>query len=183
MAVAVARSAMDKSWSMIATFGRRRALSVVHRWLGTHILRKVDMVRTLTTAALTAAALALTTLMIPTAAEAGSCGGFAYATPFKRGKVSTSNCGVLGSPGVKVYYSWNVGGASSGRACVEGLGYEPLQGPTAHGGPPGYRERWFSLGCGTRGGFGVPWGNVGAVPKVRAESLMVPLGVPIQWRH
>lgn len=142
------------------------------------------MIRSLVhTAALTAAALGLTSLVGPPAAEAGSCGGVAYATPFTRGKVSESNCGFLGSRGAKVFYSWNVGAGSSGKACVEGLGYVPLQGPTTHGGPPGHVKKWFSLGCGTRGGSGVPWGNVGGVPKVRAESLTVPLGVPVRWRH
>lgn len=139
------------------------------------------MIRILATGALTAAAVALTTL-VPAVAEAGTCGGLAYATPFKPGKVSKSNCGFLGSPVVKVYYSWYVGGGSSGKACVEGLGFERLQGPTPDGSPL-YRERWYSLGCGTRGGSAVPWGNIAAVPKVRAESLTVPLGVPVQWRH
>jgi hypothetical protein len=140
------------------------------------------MSRTLTIAALAAAALALT-VVAPPAAEAGGCGGFAYATPYKRGKVSESNCGVLGHRGTKVYYSWAVGSPSSGKACLEGTGWVPLVGPVAHNGPREYVEKWFSLGCGTRGGSAVPWGNVGAVPKVRAESLTVPLGVPVKWSH
>ena len=137
---------------------------------------------TLVTATLTAAALALGTL-VPTAAEAASCGGFAYATPFKRGKVSQSNCGVLGSPGTTVSYRWYVPYPSSGRACVEGLGWVVPQGPTADGRPLPAVEHWFSLGCGTKGSYGVPWGNIAAVPKVRAQSLAVPLGTPVQWRH
>lgn len=140
------------------------------------------MFRTLTVATLATAALALT-VVAPPAAEAAGCGGVAYATPFKRGEVSKSDCGVLGHPGTKVHYSWAVGSPSNGKACLEGTGWEPLVGPYPGNGPRPYVEHWYSLGCGTRGGFAVPWGNVGAVPKVRAESLMVPLGVPVRWSH
>lgn len=138
------------------------------------------MRRTCITAVLTAAALVLGVL-VATAAEAGSCGGRVFAPPFKRSEPVSSNCGFLGSrDDTKIYYSWNVGAGSSGKACVEGLGYERLIGP-GYRNP--YRERWFSLGCGTRGSAAVPWGNVGAVPKVRAESLNVPLGTFVDFRH
>lgn len=140
------------------------------------------MRRLLVTATLTAAALGLATLA-PASAQAADCGGFAYATPFKRGKVSEGSCGFLGSPGARVHYSWYVPSPSSGRACVEGLGWVVPQGPTADGRPLPAVEEWFSLGCGTRGSSAVPWGNIAAVPKVRAESLSVPLGTPVQWRY
>lgn len=141
------------------------------------------MRRLLVTATLTAAALGLTTLAPATAQAGFDCGGFAYATPFKPGKVSEGSCGYLGSPGARVHYSWYVPAPSSGRACVEGLGWVEPQGPTADGKPLPAVEKWFSLGCGTRGAAPVPWGNIAAVPKVRAESLMVPLGTPVQWRY
>lgn len=102
------------------------------------------------------------------------CGGVVYATPFKRSKAVQSNCGILGSPGYVATYNWGVNpNSDSGRACLEGWGFDD-----AH--PKG---GWFSLGCGTRGSASVPWGNVAATPKVRAESLNVPLGTFVNWSH
>jgi len=141
------------------------------------------MHRLLVTAALTAAALGLAASTPAPALAAADCGGFAYATPFRPGKVSEGSCGYLGRPGSVVHYSWYVPAPSSGRACVEGLGWVEPQGPTADGRPLPAVEKWFSLGCGTRGSAAVPWGSIAAVPKVRAESLAVPLGTPVRWRY
>ncbi|HVW31150.1 MAG TPA: hypothetical protein VHL53_01310 [Acidimicrobiia bacterium] len=102
------------------------------------------------------------------------CGGTIYATPFKRSKPMKSTCGVLGYPDAKVFYSWAVNEESeSARACLEGWGFD-------HDHPKG---GWFSLGCGRDGGAAVPWGNIADVPRVRAQSLNVPLGTYVNWAH
>lgn len=144
---------------------------------------------TLLATLVTSAALTLSPLAVETAQAApGSpaapasaaapaktrCGGVVYATPFKRSKAVNSNCGKLGSPGHVAVYSWGVNpNSDSGRACLEGWGFDE-----AH--PKG---GWFSLGCGKSGTAKVPWGNVAAVPKVRAQSLNVPLGTYVNWSH
>ncbi|MGQ0576206.1 MAG: hypothetical protein ACT4RN_18675 [Pseudonocardia sp.] len=141
------------------------------------------MNRIVTTAALTVAGLALSTL-VATAADAASCGGTAFGPPGGRGKVSQSRCSVIGyDDTAKISYRWSVGYPSNGRACVEGRGFVPLQGPTPSGRPPGYVEKWFSLGCGVRGGGAVPVGNQITTAKVRAESLTPPFVVPVRWSH
>ena len=102
------------------------------------------------------------------------CGGTVYATPFKRSKPMKSTCGVLGYPDAKVFYSWGVNEDSeSARACLEGWGFDADH-------PKG---GWFSLGCGREGEAAVPWGNIAAVPQVRAQSLNVPLGTFVNWSH
>lgn len=138
------------------------------------------MRRILTTAALTAAALAFSTL-VATGAEAASCGGTAFGPPGGRGKVSESNCGFIGfDDTAKIHYTWSVGYPSNGKACVEGLGYERLIGP---GYKYPYREKWFSLGCGTRGGGVVYIGKQITKGKIRAQSLTPPFVVPVKWNH
>jgi hypothetical protein len=42
------------------------------------------------------------------------------------------------------------------------------------------KSKWFSLGCGTKGGGAVPWGNVAAPTRIRVKSLTV-TGAPMQW--
>ena len=102
------------------------------------------------------------------------CGGTVYATPFKRSEDMRSTCAVLGSPRAMVTYTWAVNEDSeSARACLEGWGFD-----AAH--PKG---GWFSLGCGRLGGARVPWGNIAAYPRVRAQSLNVPLGTYVEWSH
>lgn len=138
------------------------------------------MRRILTTATLTAAALALSTL-IATSAEARSCGGTAFGPPGHTGKVSESNCGVIGyDDTAKIHYSWSVGYPSNGKACVEGLGYVANIGP---GYKNPYREAWLSLGCGTRGSGALYVGNQIVKPKIRAQSLTPPFVVPVRWNH
>lgn len=145
------------------------------------------MLRMTLTAALLAAAMLTTTTSStqPPQAEseiilvaARGCGGKATGFPNKWGPTSESNCGLLGSKNTRVYYSWAVRDAQGQRACVDGWGFDEAN-------PKG---RWFSLGCGTRGidygdPKGIPWGSVGAVPKIRVKSLNIPLGVQVSWSH
>lgn len=153
------------------------------------------MRRTFITTAVTAAALALTALSpasggpatapgaaaagteVTLVAAAGRCGGKAIGYPNRWGPVSESNCGLLGTHGTRVHYSWSVANAQGQRVCVDGWGFDEAN----------PRGRWFSLGCGTRSidysGQGLPWGSVAAVPKIRVKSLNVPLTAGVTWAH
>jgi hypothetical protein len=42
------------------------------------------------------------------------------------------------------------------------------------------KSKWYSLGCGTKGGGAVPWGNVAAPTKIRVKSMTV-TGAAVQW--
>jgi hypothetical protein len=134
---------------------------------------------------------ALAAMLTPQTADASprlphhsSCTMSMIAPP---GHDATQNatCGGIGTTAdAKMYYSWGVPSESSGRACVEALGYERLIGPVPPGQPPPAHEKWYSLGCGTSSdrAIGVPWGNRIAVPKIRARSMNVPLGCPVNWQ-
>lgn len=127
--------------------------------------------RTTIATAVTAASALTFAPMATSPAQAASCGGGFVAPPAHAWDEQKSNCGVLGSEGHRVTYTWWVGGNGNGKACFEGWGYDEMN-------PDG---RWFSLGCGLKGGWRVPWGNVAAVPKVRAQGMFGFIGV--QWRH
>ncbi len=148
------------------------------------------MYRASVSAALGVVALAAIVVAPPTAAAApvrpqrSSCTMSMIAPP-GHDATQAATCGGIGTTvDAKMYYSWGVPSESSGRACVEALGYERLVGPVPPGQPPPAHEKWYSLGCGTGGGraTGVPWGNRVAVPKIRARSMNVPLGCPVNWQ-
>lgn len=87
-----------------------------------------------------------------------ACGGSASAPPGPpSGPTGWSNCGVLGSPGATVSYTWWPHNPVVG-VCVLGLGYN------------NGNQVWHLLGCGIGGTKTVPWGNVGAVPGIRAYT-------------
>jgi hypothetical protein len=103
-----------------------------------------------------------------------AAGGVAYAPPgFVWGKTSVSNTAVFGYRGHREGYSWSVGVGSDTNVCVQGWGFD-----AAHP-----RGGWFGLGCGSSGGGTVPWGNVLAMPKLRAKSYAIFMGAAVPWRH
>ena len=102
-----------------------------------------------------------------------TCGGALVAPPaMSWSDAQDSNCGVMGSPGHRVIYSWSTNpGANGLGACVEVWGFDPDH-------PKG---KWFSMGCGTSARASVPWGNVAAMPKIRAQGMSGVIGV--RWSH
>jgi hypothetical protein len=135
--------------------------------------------RALTLAALTMASLAAAVLA-PGTASAASCGGTAYAPPsgvvFTRnptyGPESVTNVGIIGSPGHRQGYSFTVQGNFKTPVAVQAWGFDG----SGHG-------KWYPLGVvSSSGGNGaVPWGNVLALPKLRAASGGGN-GVLVTWR-
>jgi hypothetical protein len=87
------------------------------------------------------------------------------------GGASVSNTATWGSRGYRQGYAWSVGVGSEAQVCVQGWGFDSAH---PHGG-------WFGLGCGSDGGGTVPWGNVLAMPKLRAKSYSF-LGTAVPWR-
>lgn len=84
---------------------------------------------------------------------ASSCGGNVIASP-KKYTYSKSGTAVLGHPGYKLAYSFTVSGNKF--ATLQGIGFDKSG-----------KAHWYRLGSGG-GTVRVPWGNVGAYPKVRA---------------
>lgn len=114
--------------------------------------------RGLSVALATAGLTATTSLLAPGDASAASgCKGAVVVTVANRTAYSNIQCGILGSSGTRVTYSW---GASAQNpftgvgVCVSARGYR------------NGREEWFAIGCGTGGSATVPWGNVAAPPKI-----------------
>ncbi len=106
-------------------------------------------------------------LLSAPSAQAGSCGGRAFAAPLNKwGPVANSSCNVAGSPGHQVCYTINIIG--NGIPVVQARGYD-ING----------NEQWYSIpnstGC-------VPWGNVLAVPGIRATTPNV-TGVQVTFSH
>ena len=100
-------------------------------------------------------------------------GGVAYAPPGGFwGAASVSGTGVFGHPGYRQGYSWNVQAGSITQVCAQGWGFNAKH----------PRGAWFGVGCGSSGGGTVPWGNVLALPKLRAASYTLTGGF-VPWRH
>ncbi len=74
--------------------------------------------------------------------------------------VSTSPCAVLGSPGLRMTYTWNANQDSPPvLGCVAGEGHDDVG-----------RLKWLSAGCGASGRMTIPWGNNLAKPRIKATS-------------
>ena len=123
-----------------------------HRYRGKSVLRGLSVA--LATAGLTAS----TSLLAPAnAAAASGCKGGVVVTVVNRTAYSNIQCGILGSPGAQVTYSWGASALNPFTGvgvCVSARGYR------------NGREEWFAIGCGTGGRATVPWGNVAAPPKI-----------------
>ncbi len=110
------------------------------------------------------AAITLPLVLAPTTAGAVTCGGTAYAPPYtlgqaRYGPVSSANTAVIGHPGYRKSYSFRVQGNVPRVVGVKALGFQ------------NGRATWYNLGISSTGLSGsVPWGNVLAVPKIRAAS-------------
>jgi hypothetical protein len=115
--------------------------------------------RGLSIALATVGLMAIAPALAPVNASAASgCRGGVVVTPINRTAYSNIQCGILGSSGTQVRYSW---GASArdprpgvNGVCVSARGYR------------NGRETWYAIGCGTGGSATVPWGNVAAPPKI-----------------
>lgn len=70
----------------------------------------------------------------------------------------------------KIKYSWSVVPTSYGKAAVQVRGFNSRN-----------KEQWYSAGMGFSGSRTVPWGNTIAYKKIKAQSLMVPLFVPVSY--
>jgi len=83
-----------------------------------------------------------------------------------------SNCGVMGSPGTTVTYTFSTKQNTSGtQGCFQAKGYKPImQVPTTI--ITGYSEYWLGRGC-SDGYITVDWGNVAAVPA----GKIAPMGI------
>lgn len=107
---------------------------------------------------------------------AATCGGTAWGPPGGAwGAASTSGCGVWGYDSTaRVSYRWWLSQAAFTTAQVQGWGYNSAK----TGG-------WYGVGSGSNNYVGttVPWGEVIAVPKLRARTLAVVAGVTVQWAH
>jgi hypothetical protein len=113
-------------------------------------------------------------LSIVAASPALAGGGVAYAPPgFVWGAASNSNYGVFGHPGYHQPYTWRVAEGSSTNVCVEVYGFSATY-PRGH---------WYGGGCGESGFASAPWGNVLAVPKLRAKSYSIFTGGFVEWYH
>jgi hypothetical protein len=95
----------------------------------------------------------------------------AYAPPFARwGPASDNGVGVFGHKGYHQAYSWS--SASDMQVCVQAWGFSATY-PRGH---------WYGGGCGYSGFVSVPWGNVLAVPRLRAYSLSILTGTFVDWQ-
>lgn len=94
-------------------------------------------------------------------ATASSCP--AYGTVVAPGTGAWSGaggCGVFGNPNCIQGYAWDASPQVYTKGCVQGRGFNSSKTKT-----------WYAIGCGLTGGGTVPWGNVLAMPAVRAQSL------------
>ncbi|GLY34397.1 hypothetical protein Amsp01_004210 [Amycolatopsis sp. NBRC 101858] len=108
----------------------------------------------------------------PTAA---GCGGTGYAPPGGAwGAVSNSSCGLAGSPGLKIRYTY------TSRSDASPIHASAKHYTTAEGSNPG-AEQWTEFGAGTRGDSGLlPWGNSLAMKSIKFQSINV-LGAIVDW--
>ncbi|WP_432922663.1 hypothetical protein ACQPZZ_24975 [Microbispora sp. CA-135349] len=104
-------------------------------------------------------------------ANAASCGGQAGGLTGAWSAAHNSNCSVMGSPRTKVTYWWNTTQGTQQTACVQGWGYNTAR-----------KGGWYNLGCGQRGHATVPWGSVGARPKIRVMSTNIGAAL-VEWQH
>jgi hypothetical protein len=108
---------------------------------------------------------------------AASCGGTVVATGTGRWSgASVSNCAVAGSPGLYINISWERAPAVESLGCLQGQKHTIDE----HGDPI---TVWQSMGCGRSGSGHIFWGNVLALPRVRAKSEQIPAGFAASWRH
>ena len=77
-----------------------------------------------------------------------------------------------GSPGWRQGYSWIVQRGWSTSVCVQVWGFSATY-PKGH---------WYGGGCGKSAITSAPWGNVLAVPRLRAKSFSLTGGFVI-WHH
>jgi hypothetical protein len=108
----------------------------------------------------------------PTAA---GCSGTGYAPPGGGwGAVSNSSCGLAGSPGLMISYSY------TSRSDASPIHASAKHYTTAAGTNPG-PEKWTEFGAGTRGESGrLPWGNSLAMKSMKFQSINV-LGAIVDW--
>lgn len=103
----------------------------------------------------------------PAELAGSSCGGTAFTSwSGGWGPESSGGCGIAGYPGYRVPYNWSQ--SSNVSVCTNGFGYI------------GASEVWRYTGCGWISGGYVPWGNVLAVPKMRASGVP-PYVIPVPW--
>ncbi len=99
--------------------------------------------------------------VVPRGVELPSCGGRVFTSITGGwGPVSPSSCGVAGHPGYKVPYYWT--NDSDPMMCTNGLGYRYTDGR--------YVAQDYYTGCGWTSRTYVSWGNVLAMPKMRANA-------------
>jgi hypothetical protein len=139
----------------------------MHILTATHRARAL---RALILAAMITVAIASGALAAPRNAYAASCSGTAYAPPGGAwGPVSTSSVAVIGSPGYRQSYTWHVQGNVPTPIGAQAWGFDSAG-----------QGHWYGLGVSSTGGSGsVPWGNVLAYPRFRAQSGFV--GAFVTW--
>jgi hypothetical protein len=105
----------------------------------------------------------------PRSPRAVGCGvqvrSVAYPTGYA---TSVKGCAVMGYPGYKREYKWEV--TSDVNICTKGRGFASNNAAT-----------WFSTGCGG-GSYSVPWGNVLAYTQMQGLSMSGLTGATYVWR-
>lgn len=97
------------------------------------------------------------------------CGGSAYAPPFSVwGDTSVGNCGVFGSNGYRLGFSFWTNDTDTGtQVLMQAWSYQD--------------NRWENVDFGTAGSGTIAWGDVDATPKVRFLSNGT--GVGVHWSY
>jgi len=112
-------------------------------------------------------------------AAAANCGSSMWGVSTTWSNPYPSNCGVVGSSGTKVVYTFSTAGDNQG--CYQGKGFKPVYKiPTTE--ITGYSEYWLGRGC-SDGIVTVDWGNVAAVPAGKIMSFNILGGASGAFRH
>ncbi|WP_220131536.1 hypothetical protein, partial [Streptomyces ipomoeae] len=85
------------------------------------------------------------------------------------GKWSKSkyHCGLFGSPGLRIKYSWVT---EKGSPCIKVKYF-------VKGGPKGHKTRWTKPLCRKSGTLNVPWGNVAGTKEIQIKGASL-----VKWR-